>query len=57
VVRLAFAESAQRHDRKETAKKRSTMRILTTHMGSLPRPPNLVSLLIEEQTWSAENIC
>ena len=29
--------------------KRSTTRILTTHTGSLPRPPNLVSLLIEEQ--------
>jgi hypothetical protein len=37
--------------------KRSTTRILTTHMGSLLRPPNLVSLLIEEQTWSDENIC
>jgi hypothetical protein len=57
VVRLAFAESAQRHGGKETAMKRSTTRILTTHMGSLPRPPNLVSLLIEEQTWSDENIC
>lgn len=37
--------------------KRSTTRILTTHTGSLPRPPNLVSRLIEEQTWSDENIC
>jgi hypothetical protein len=54
---LAFAERAQRHDGEETAMKQSTTRILTTHTGRLPRLPNLVSLLIEEQTWSDENIC
>jgi hypothetical protein len=49
VVRLAFAESAQRHDGKETAMKRSTTRILTTHTASRPRPPNLVSLLMRSK--------
>ena len=29
--------------------KQSTTRILTTHTGSLPRPQNLIKLLIEEQ--------
>ncbi len=29
--------------------KRSTERILTTHTGSLPRPPKVVELLLEEQ--------
>jgi 5-methyltetrahydropteroyltriglutamate--homocysteine methyltransferase len=29
--------------------KRSTQRILTTHTGSLPRPPRVVELLLEEQ--------
>ena len=29
--------------------KRSTHRILTTHTGSLPRPPRVVELLLEEQ--------
>jgi 5-methyltetrahydropteroyltriglutamate--homocysteine methyltransferase len=29
--------------------KRSTTRILTTHTGSLPRPQDLLSLMIEEQ--------
>jgi hypothetical protein len=29
--------------------KQSTARILTTHKGSLPRPHNLLTLMIEEQ--------
>ena len=29
--------------------KRSTARILTTHTGSLPRPPQVVELMLEEQ--------
>ena len=29
--------------------KRSTQRILTTHTGSLPRPPQVVELLLHEQ--------
>lgn len=29
--------------------KQSTDRILTTHTGSLPRPPNMLDLLVEEQ--------
>jgi 5-methyltetrahydropteroyltriglutamate--homocysteine methyltransferase len=31
------------------AMKQSTDRILTTHTGSLPRPPNMLDLLVEEQ--------
>ena len=29
--------------------KRSTARILTTHTGSLPRPPQVVELMLHEQ--------
>ena len=29
--------------------KQSTDRILTTHTGSLPRPPDMLGLLVEEQ--------
>lgn len=29
--------------------KTSTTRILTTHVGSLPRPPELIQLLLESQ--------
>ena len=29
--------------------KRSTQRILTTHTGSLPRPPDVVELLLHER--------
>ena len=29
--------------------KRSTERILTTHTGSLPRPPEVVDLLVAEE--------
>jgi 5-methyltetrahydropteroyltriglutamate--homocysteine methyltransferase len=33
--------------------KRSTHRILTTHVGSLPRPPDLIALLKQRQTGEA----
>jgi hypothetical protein len=46
---LASAKRVQRHDGRETAMKQSTTRILTTHTGSLPRPQDLLNLLIEEQ--------
>jgi 5-methyltetrahydropteroyltriglutamate--homocysteine methyltransferase len=29
--------------------KRSTARVLTTHTGSLPRPPQVVELMLAEQ--------
>ena len=35
--------------RDDDAMKRSTTRILTTHTGSLPRPPQVVELMLEEQ--------
>ena len=34
---------------------RSTNRILTTHTGSLPRPPALVQLLLEDQDKPGSN--
>src|SRR5690349_15238587 len=32
----------------ETGMRRSTDRILTTHVGSLPRPPDLIDLIVKE---------
>jgi hypothetical protein len=55
---MPFARSTQRHDGKETTMQCGTTKLLTTHTGSLPRPRELVSLLIEEQAghgtaWTA----
>jgi 5-methyltetrahydropteroyltriglutamate--homocysteine methyltransferase len=36
--------------------KRSRDRILTTHTGSLPRPPDLVSLLTDQDNWRASTL-
>ena len=36
--------------------KTSTARILTTHVGSLPRPPDLIQLLLEHPELVAERL-
>src|SRR5262245_37078171 len=51
--RAVRAAARGRHRRRagrgNDAMKHSTKRILTTHTGSLPRPPQVVDLMLEEQ--------
>src|SRR5207302_6301250 len=45
--------SLQRTQRLASAMKRSTERILTTHVGSLPRPPDLLDMMAAKDAGAA----
>ena len=49
MVRSVCSQSVRGPDGDENAMKRSTTMIVTPHIGSLPRPRDVVSLLIEAQ--------